>query len=121
MLRQLGGWDESFFLYSEETDFAAAARRRGFRTWYEPSALAVHIGGQSGTSDRIHSMQIVNRVRYYRRRHDAVRSSAYYVLAIGNEVSRFGSGKRHQHAVRALLQPATRPEELRCSDSRVPA
>ena len=117
----LGGWDESFFLYSEETDFASRAREQGFRTWYEPSALAVHIGAQSGTSDRIHSMQILNRVRYYRRRHDPVRSSAYYVLAIGNEVSRFGSGDEHRHAVRALLQPDCRPEELRCNHSRVPA
>ena len=66
----------------------ARARRLGYAAWYEPAAVAVHVGAQSGTSDRIHSMQILNRVRYYRRSHGPVTSTAYYVLAIGDEASR---------------------------------
>ena len=116
----VGEWDESFFLYSEETDFASRARRLGFTVRYDPSAVAVHVGAQSGTSDRIHSMQILNRVRYYRRSHDAISSTAYYVLAIGNEASRSRAGSRHRHAVRTLVRPRLRPEELRCSTTLVP-
>ena len=116
----VGEWDESYFLYSEETDFAARARRLGFGVWYEPSALAMHVGAQSGTNDRIHSMQILNRVRYYRRSHDRITSTAYYVLAIGNEASRCRAGSRHRHAVRTLVRPRLRPEELQCDGSRVP-
>jgi len=48
----LGGWDETYFLYSEETDLALRARDAGLLTRYEPRAVAVHIGGQSGRSRR---------------------------------------------------------------------
>jgi len=117
----LGGWDESFFLYSEETDFASRARALGYATWYEPAALAVHIGAQSGTDDRIHSMQILNRVRYYSRRHEPLHACAYYALAVGNEISRLPKGSRHHHAVRTLVRPSTRPEELQCAKTLVPS
>ena len=36
--RAIGGWDERFFLYSEETDFAARARRCGYSIRYIPTA-----------------------------------------------------------------------------------
>ena len=48
----LGGWDETYFLYSEETDLSLRARDAGLLTRYEPRAVAVHIGGQSGRSHR---------------------------------------------------------------------
>ena len=41
----LNGWDESFFLYSEETDLSLRARDLGLLTRYEPGSVAVHIGG----------------------------------------------------------------------------
>lgn len=41
----LGGLDESFFLYSEETDFCLRARDAGWSTRYTPDAGAVHVGG----------------------------------------------------------------------------
>jgi N-acetylglucosaminyl-diphospho-decaprenol L-rhamnosyltransferase len=37
-----GPWDESFFLYSEKTNFAERARRAGFRIVYEPAARNAH-------------------------------------------------------------------------------
>ena len=39
----LGGWDESFFLYSEETDFCLRARDMGLLTRYTPAAEVMHI------------------------------------------------------------------------------
>ncbi len=44
----LGGWDESYFLYSEEADLSLRARDAGFLTRYEPKAVATHIGGPVG-------------------------------------------------------------------------
>jgi N-acetylglucosaminyl-diphospho-decaprenol L-rhamnosyltransferase len=72
-----GPWDESFFLYSEETDFAERARRAGFRIVYEPAALVTHTGGDSMTSPRLRSMLALNSVRYFRRRHGRIRSGAF--------------------------------------------
>ncbi|MFX3745782.1 glycosyltransferase family 2 protein, partial [Streptococcus suis] len=67
----LDGLDESFFLYSEETDFSLRAKEAGWATVYTPRAGAVHVGGGSGESSTTHTMKILNRVRLYRRRTDA--------------------------------------------------
>jgi len=117
----LGGWDETYFLYSEETDLALRARDAGLLTRYEPRAVAVHIGGQSGRSHTTHAMQIVNRVRLYRRRHNTLASWCYYWLAVANELSRVPRGHRESwSAAVALLMPARRPAELGCSGRLMP-
>lgn len=117
----LGGWDESFFLYSEETDYCLRARDIGWLTRYEPAARAVHIGGQSGQSAQIHAMQIVNRVRLFRRRHRVVPSLLYLLLAVASEASWLVRGNRESStAITALLVPRTRPHELGCSAGLLP-
>ena len=47
MLAKIGGMDECFFLYFEETEFCWRARRAGFQTWYVPRSRVIHIAGQS--------------------------------------------------------------------------
>lgn len=47
MLATIGGLDERFFLYFEETEFCWRAARAGFQTWYVPDSHVVHIAGQS--------------------------------------------------------------------------
>ena len=47
VLAAIGGLDENYFLYFEETDFCWRARKAGFSTWYVPESLVMHIGGQS--------------------------------------------------------------------------
>ena len=117
----LGGLDESFFLYSEETDFCLRARDRGLLTRYEPGSVAVHIGGGSGRSGRTHAMQMVNRVRLYRRRHGAPASWCYYGLTVARELSWVVRGHRESlSALAAVLRPARRPSELGCSGAMMP-
>ena len=116
-----GRWDESFFLYSEETDFADRARRIGYRVLYEPAAEVTHTGGDSLTSPRLRTMLVVNRIRYFRRRHGLVRSAAFYTAVLGNEVTRAALGKRAAWAAaRGLVWPASRPHELGCSQRLLP-
>ena len=43
----IGGFDENYFLYFEETDFCYRALKAGFPTWYVPESCVMHIGGQS--------------------------------------------------------------------------
>ena len=117
----LGGWDESFFLYSEETDFCLRARDIGLRTWYEPRSVAIHIGGGSGRNDRTHAMLAVNRVRLYRRRHGPLASWCYYWLTVAGELARWVRGSAHaRFAVLVLLWPWLRPGELGCSGRWMP-
>ena len=47
VLAAIGGLDENYFLYFEETDFCRRARQAGFTTWYVPESRVMHIGGQS--------------------------------------------------------------------------
>jgi N-acetylglucosaminyl-diphospho-decaprenol L-rhamnosyltransferase len=44
---RIGGFDENYFLYFEETDFCNRARQAGYTTWYVPESRVMHIMGQS--------------------------------------------------------------------------
>jgi N-acetylglucosaminyl-diphospho-decaprenol L-rhamnosyltransferase len=117
----LDGWDESYFLYSEETDLSLRARDIGILTRYEPRSVAVHIGGQSGHNNKTHSMQTINCVRLYRRRHGRLASWCYYWLTVASEFSWVLRGHRESwSAVLAVLFPSRRPTELGCSDRFMP-
>ena len=47
VLDRIGGFDEAFFLYFEETDLCLRAARAGWPTHYFPDAKVVHIGSVS--------------------------------------------------------------------------
>ena len=44
---QVGLFDESFFMFSEETDWLYRFRRVGWEVWFTPEAEVVHLGGAS--------------------------------------------------------------------------
>jgi N-acetylglucosaminyl-diphospho-decaprenol L-rhamnosyltransferase len=44
---QAGMFDESFFMFSEETDWLYRFRQAGWEVWFTPEAEVVHIGGAS--------------------------------------------------------------------------
>ncbi|MBI4899191.1 MAG: glycosyltransferase family 2 protein [Actinobacteria bacterium] len=117
----VGGWDESYFLYSEETDFCLRARDAGWRTRLLPDAVVVHHEGGSGRSDATHVMQIVNRVRLYARRHSRPAGYAYLALNVLSELTWLARGQTQSRAsVLGLLRPSTRPSELGCGQSLLP-
>lgn len=43
-----GGFDESFHLYAEETDWQKRLQQSGWKILFEPSAQVTHLGGASG-------------------------------------------------------------------------
>ncbi|TNF63176.1 MAG: glycosyltransferase family 2 protein [Rhodobacteraceae bacterium] len=47
MLDEVGLFDETFFLYFEETDLCKRAGRAGWQTWFVPASRVVHIGSVS--------------------------------------------------------------------------
>jgi N-acetylglucosaminyl-diphospho-decaprenol L-rhamnosyltransferase len=104
--RACAPWDESFFLYSEETDFALRARDAGFLIRYVPDARAVHLEGDSRRSPGLWTLLTVNRVRLYRRRHGPLPAAAFWAALLLRELSRAAIGRRPSRAaVRALLSP----------------
>jgi GT2 family glycosyltransferase len=106
--RACGPWDESFFLYSEETDFALRAGDLGFGTAFVPGAEVTHLGGQSRVSPALWSLLTVNKVRLYRKRHSAPATAAFWTAVFLRESVRAVLGhRRSRSAVAALLGRAT--------------
>ena len=50
-LRGAGGFDEAFFLYSEEVDLLRRLADQGGETWFDPAAGAVHLWGGVTSND----------------------------------------------------------------------
>jgi GT2 family glycosyltransferase len=63
--RVVGTWDERFFLYMEEVDYAARVRAAGFQVMYVPEARARHVGAGSGRTPALVALMAVNRIRYF--------------------------------------------------------
>ena len=112
-MRGIGPWDESFLLYSEETEYALRAADHGWSLWYEPSAVVEHIGGDSGVNPTLAALLIVNKVRLFRRRRDPLSSLAYYLAVVLGETLRALAGRRTSRAsVVALIRPSRRLQAL---------
>lgn len=47
LLREIGGFDEDFFLYGEDQDICLRIRKRGFEIGFIDDAVIMHHGGQS--------------------------------------------------------------------------
>jgi GT2 family glycosyltransferase len=74
VIRDLGGMDESYFLYFEETDFCMKVQNNGWSNWYVPTSRVMHIAGQStgvtgesGKNKRLPSYWYDSRRRYYQK------------------------------------------------------
>jgi N-acetylglucosaminyl-diphospho-decaprenol L-rhamnosyltransferase len=108
-----GPWDESFLLYSEETDFCLRARDAGFALRYEPAARGVHIGGEAHISPMLWSLLTTNRVRLHARRHGRARAALYWAVVTFGEALRALAGRRASRAaLAALLLPGRRVRSL---------
>lgn len=99
-------WDESFFLYSEETDFFRRLRICGGSVWYEPSAAMTHEGGGSGKSPGLNALMAVNRIRYIRKYHSPAYSAVFRAAVILSELLRCWKPER-RGVLRTVLDEAT--------------
>jgi N-acetylglucosaminyl-diphospho-decaprenol L-rhamnosyltransferase len=118
----VGGWDESFFLYSEETDFCLRARDRGWLVRYTPEASVMHIGGH-GERTPLRALMVANRVELFGRRSGAVRAVAFRAALVVHEALRSGRGPHYRAATWALLtrRRPIPPDEVTQLVSREPS
>jgi GT2 family glycosyltransferase len=73
-LQQVGGFDESIFLYAEETDWAFRAHQLGWRHREVPAARALHLGAATSTdSVRRETHFHAGQERYFRKHYGAAR------------------------------------------------
>ncbi|MEP1766207.1 MAG: glycosyltransferase family 2 protein [Sulfitobacter sp.] len=97
MLDAIGTFDETFFLYFEETDLCLRAARAGWTCWYVPDSRVVHIGSVSTgmkTKRRMPSYWYDSRRHYFTKNH----GRTYAVAAL---IAHLAGGVLHR--LRALL------------------
>jgi N-acetylglucosaminyl-diphospho-decaprenol L-rhamnosyltransferase len=105
-IAQVGLWDESFFLYEEEVEFALRARDCGFGLIYVPEAKATRLIGGEPSDSRFWPLIKINKVRLYARRHGRLLAVLYRGVVMLGEAIRAGAGRpESRRALKALLQP----------------
>ncbi len=104
---RVGGFDEAFFFYAEESDLFARLRKAGWRVRFEPSARMVHWGGvaSAGVPRDELDRRLHDALRLYARRHHGERGERRTARAL-----RWGARLRR---TLALLQPGERGRQRR--------
>jgi hypothetical protein len=119
--RTVGAWDERYFLYSEETDYALRAREQGFSLRLVPEARATHLGGESNVSPRLWSLLTINRIRLHRRRKGLLRAIPFalgIILAVG--LRTVAGRPTDSAAMKAMVRPVTLDPDLARAADRNP-
>jgi N-acetylglucosaminyl-diphospho-decaprenol L-rhamnosyltransferase len=86
VLGEIGPFDERFFLYHEEVDFAKRAANAGWETWFVPSSEAVHEGmGSAKGQYSVEARKQVSRRKYWIKHY----GYAWYFSLVAALVARF--------------------------------
>lgn len=131
MLDEIGLFDETYFLYFDETDLSLRAKRAGWKIWYVPESRVEHIGGATTGSKiwkRTPQYWFDSRLHYFRKNYGV----AYFVAATLARIAGHGVyGLRRlishkpqrdpdhfvrdliHHSLRTLVVPRTRRVETR--------
>ncbi len=96
-LTEVGGFDETFFLYAEETDWQRRARDLGWQVAHCPDAIASHVGAGTGGDEAERETHFhASHERYIRKHHGRAGWAVYRAAQIAGA------------AVRALVLPGGR-------------
>ena len=124
VLERIDGFDERFFMYSEETDLCLRIREAGWRIQYCPEAEIIHHGGVS--SDQVpaqtHIVFNTSKVLYYRKHFGVLWAELLrrfllceFALQLGLEFAKLLAGHRvalrrnRIHGYRRVLGTGLRP------------
>ncbi len=77
--RAVGGWDENYFMYAEETELCRALAEKGYVNYHISAAVITHLGG-AATLDRYAEEQVrmARSVSFYLKRHSPVAHRVVY-------------------------------------------
>jgi N-acetylglucosaminyl-diphospho-decaprenol L-rhamnosyltransferase len=86
LFTEIGMFDERFFLYHEEVDFAKRAAEAGWETWFVPTSEAVHEGmGSAKGQYNVEARKQVSRRKYWIKHHGYV----WYFTLVAALIGRF--------------------------------
>ncbi len=119
--RELGGFDEDFYMYCEDVDLCRRLRDHGYQIAFFPPAGVTHheYGSSSGVQERRIYQHARSRGLYTRKYHGPAAERAVQTMTAGMFVGRIAASKlmrrppeeraRFAAHVRASLHPAARP------------
>src|SRR5450631_2713845 len=91
MIAEIGPFDERFFLYHEEVDFARRAADAGWETWFVPTSEAVHEGqGSAKGQYSVEARKQRSRRKYWIKHHGYLWYLALNAALIGRYVVYLG-------------------------------
>ena len=68
VFRNLGGFDENYFMYVEDMDLCLRAKKENYKTYFSPSAIILHKG--QGSSSRSFAIKnIYKGLIYFNKKH----------------------------------------------------
>jgi GT2 family glycosyltransferase len=110
-IEQVGGLDESFFMFNEESDWQFRMRAAGWEIWFCPDAEVVHVGGGTTKREwgRMFAAQVQSHVRFVRKHRgrtagELTRALLLLSLLLRGLVFRGERGRSYRQAARALMR-----------------
>ena len=81
-IKEIGGLDETFFIYAEEIDWCYRMKEHGWKVYFTPEATIIHIGGQA--MNRAANKRIVlkykGQYRFYRKHYSIFKYIALRII-----------------------------------------
>lgn len=68
-IQDVGGFDESIFMYMEEIDLFQRAKKLGFTVWFTPKGRYIHTGAASAGHKKEPVINIYKGLTYYYKKH----------------------------------------------------
>ena len=96
VFEQIGGFDENFFLYSEEFDLCKRVRAAGWQIWYVHTARLLHKGKSStmqkfGNVNRMVLQYLCSQHYYFRKHRGALTASIWRCMIVILYLLRFAA------------------------------
>lgn len=108
----VGAWDESFFMYEEEVDFALRAADAGFALRYVHAAAATRTIGAAPVASWAQALMRTNRVSLVTRRSGRVAGMATRLGLLIGESLRAARGRQSSRAAAWALVRARGPDRV---------
>lgn len=82
VLKQLGGFDERFFMYGEDIDLCVRIAQKGYNIVYLPSTSIIHYKGESSKKDDIRYIRHFNEamILFFKKYHSGTSSFLFQFL-----------------------------------------
>jgi N-acetylglucosaminyl-diphospho-decaprenol L-rhamnosyltransferase len=122
--QEAGGFDEGYWMYMEDLDLSYRLRQRGQLSWYEPSAMVLHVKGGTVNGPRPTRLNWHfhrGMGRFYRQHYAPQRSAALNALVYLGIAAKLATSIAQSFLRRSLARLRHRPQTMAPSDAGPPS